>query len=250
MASTRRSPFPPGFCGSVKRSSARSRSGLNTMIGTPRREASCKVPHHARMVRARIVSHRDDEFAMLEIVERDGAFTGYQWTSVNRHWWPRDTYSSSPGNCLCRIRARRVGRGRQLRWRRGPRCRTPPCSDPAEHEGSPRCGRMPDPSRWAGRCRWRHDRPTVGSDDLGSPAHNRSIRAGPTPYGGKEFRRYSLLSCFPSNAFAPFSQNWKVEVCSLSGHAQPGQSNPVGLLVRYSSSGDSWTFICSRTRAL
>jgi len=48
---------------------------------------------------------------------------------------------------------------------------------------------------------------------------------------GKEFLRYSLLGCFQVTAFAPFSQNWKVEVCSLSGHAQPGQSKPAGLLV-------------------
>ena len=29
-------------------------------------------------------------------------------------------------------------------------------------------------------------------------------------------------------ALAPFSQNWKVDLCSLSGHAQPGQSKPSG----------------------
>ena len=33
-----------GFWGSAKRSSARSFSGLNTMIGTPRRAHSCSVP--------------------------------------------------------------------------------------------------------------------------------------------------------------------------------------------------------------
>ncbi len=30
--------------------------------------------HHARMIRARIVAHGDDELAMLEIIERDGTF--------------------------------------------------------------------------------------------------------------------------------------------------------------------------------
>src|ERR1700761_2736500 len=38
-----------------------------------------------------------------------------------------------------------------------------------------------------------------------------------------------LLVASQVTAFAPFSQNWKVEVCSLSGHAQPGQSKPMGL---------------------
>jgi hypothetical protein len=35
-------------------------------------------------------------------------------------------------------------------------------------------------------------------------------------------------------ALAPFSQNWKAVLCFLSGQAQPGQSNPVGWLVRSS----------------
>jgi hypothetical protein len=48
-------------------------------------------------------------------------------------------------------------------------------------------------------------------------------------------------------ALAPFSQNWKVEVCSLSGHAQPGQSKPSGLFVRSNSAGASATCICSAT---
>jgi hypothetical protein len=48
-------------------------------------------------------------------------------------------------------------------------------------------------------------------------------------------------------ALAPFSQNWNAEVCSLSGHAQPGQSKPVGLLVLSSSAGATATSICSRT---
>ena len=43
------------------------------------------------------------------------------------------------------------------------------------------------------------------------------------------------------------SQNWKVEVCSLSGQAQPGQSKPSGLFVHNSSSGASATCICSAT---
>ena len=38
-------------------------------------------------------------------------------------------------------------------------------------------------------------------------------------------------------ALAPFSQNWNVEVCSLSGQAQPGQSKPSGLLVRKQREG-------------
>src|SRR6202043_767380 len=48
-------------------------------------------------------------------------------------------------------------------------------------------------------------------------------------------------------ALAPFSQNWKVELCSLSGQAQPGQSKPSGLLVRNRVSGASTTPICSFT---
>ncbi len=31
-----------------------------------------------------------------------------------------------------------------------------------------------------------------------------------------------------ATALAPFSQNSKVDACSLSGHAQPGQSKPSG----------------------
>ena len=48
-------------------------------------------------------------------------------------------------------------------------------------------------------------------------------------------------------AFAPFSQNWNVDLCSLSGQAQPGQSKPSGWLVRISTIGASMVSICVRT---
>jgi len=48
-------------------------------------------------------------------------------------------------------------------------------------------------------------------------------------------------------ALAPFSQNWKVERCSLSGQAQPGQSKPVGWFVRSRTMGAAIVSIWSRT---
>lgn len=56
-----------------------------------------------------------------------------------------------------------------------------------------------------------------------------------------------LLVASQVTAFAPFSQSWKVEVCSLSGQAQPGQSKPSGLFMRSGVSSASTTSIWSRT---
>jgi hypothetical protein len=56
-----------------------------------------------------------------------------------------------------------------------------------------------------------------------------------------------LLVASQVTALAPFSQNWKVDLCSLSGQAQPGQSKPVGWLVRISTMGASIRSICVRT---
>ena len=58
-----------GFCGSVKRSSARSRSGLKHDDRHAAAGDLVQRAHHARMVGAGIVAHRDDQLAMVEIVE-------------------------------------------------------------------------------------------------------------------------------------------------------------------------------------
>jgi hypothetical protein len=64
---------------------------------------------------------------------------------------------------------------------------------------------------------------------------------------GEEFRRDALFRGSQVTALAPFSQNWDVDVGDLSGHAQPGQSKPSGLLVRRSSTGASGMRIWSAT---
>jgi len=108
------------FCGSAKRSSARSLRAFRTMMGClfARTHAVCPscaawlVPGLWPM--EMISSHWSKS-------SRETVPLRYRWISAGRHWWPRGTCSSSRGSCSCRIHGRKPGTGTPPRWSGSPR---------------------------------------------------------------------------------------------------------------------------------
>ncbi len=138
-----------------------------------------------------------------------------------------DTCWSNRGSCWCHTRGQTAGTATPLRWRLGQRCRIQP-HPAAGRGGSRRYGRRlaPTPPGAGYRCPGR--KPKDGLSGRSPPVQNRFCQQGRYGICREECGRHPFGGRLPVTALAPFSQNWKVDLCSLSG-GQPGQSNrPAG----------------------